>query len=250
MVKRKYGLLVALAVGLMLSAYFILWVHVETHPTPGGSLNVTAEEWTIAVNASELSCILGHDKNLGYYPFHCRNKDFVLGVSYSPSGLRNVGCNQFSISGNANLYIRPRNNSVAIRRVVFIVENLSDFSIGPVFPKQTGVLYFTINGGKFEVSEVYVPGYDILQTFQVKALKPTWGETVSVSPFIPMDFTINGPVGNGKNAELVYRARVIIRVEYLIRTGYFTSEKRTLQVVIPMTVKFYGLSLCTYGCEP
>ena len=248
MVQRKYGLAVAVLILLILGSYSLWWVHLKTLSSEGPSTTSEGREWLISVNASNLSCILGREEPLGSYTFS-RRGDVYVEFSYRPIGFRNVWCDQLSVSGNSTLYLRPENSSVAIIRVLFVVENVSNVSVGPVFPKRTDVMYLRINGGKFEVTEVYVPGVDYHQAFQVRALKPAWGESISLRPFIPLDFDIRSRIGE-KPDVLTARVLVVIRVEYLVRTGFLTSEKREMVVRIPIVVRFDDLKDCTYGCEP
>ena len=244
MVKRKYGLFVLISVILILGVYYLWWLHYETLPSEGPSVTVNGKNWLILVNASNLSCILGRDEPLGFYVFS-NYSDIFVEVSYRPMGFRNVGCNQLSVSGNSTLYIRPKNDSIAITHVLFFVENVSNVSVGSVFPKRLGVMYLKIDNGKFEVVGAYVPGLGFDQAFQVRAIEPTWGETISLTPYIPLNFE-----KNGKPDVMESQAVVVVKVNYLVRTGFFTSEKREMVVRIPLTVRFYDLQNCTYGCEP
>ncbi|WP_457750944.1 hypothetical protein [Thermococcus sp.] len=241
---RKYGLFVLISVILILGTYYLWWLHYKTISSEGPTVTVEGKGWLIPVNASKLSCILGREEPLGFYVFS-NYSDIFVEISYRPVGFRNVGCNQLSVSGNSTLYIRPKNDSIAITHVLFFVKNMSNVSVDSVFPKRLGVMYFKINNGKFDVVGAYVPGLGFDQAFQVRALGPTWGETISLNPYIPLNFDKKG------NPDVMEsRAFVVLKVDYLVRTGFFTSEKREMTIRMPLTVRFYNLQNCTHDCEP
>ncbi|WP_297093455.1 hypothetical protein [Thermococcus sp.] len=231
------GLLVA-----VLMTYSMVWLHERTLYSPGDTEEITLATWTFNINASNLSCILGREKLLGFYSF--RNwSDIFIAFSYSPVAMRNVGCDDFPISGEFVLHLRPRNESVAIRRVLFVVENVSNVSVDPIFPTQVGVMYFKTPDGSFEVTETPVPGLEIWQAIRAEALKPSWGNSLDLTPKIPLDVRRRG---GGMTIEA--RVRFRLEIEYLVRTGFFKSEKRKIEIEIPAVYRLYGFENCPYEC--
>ena len=234
-----YGILIA-----VLLAYSASWLHERTVSFPGQANERTLGPWTFDVNAGNLSCIMGHWKLLGVYSFK-NQSDVFIRMSYSPQGMRNVGCNYFMITGRFRLYLRPVNDSVAIREVLFVVENLSEVSVDPIFPNQEGVMYFKTPDGNFEVTEARVPGLEVWQAIRAKALRPAWGEPLELTPVIPLDID-----RKNDGATIEAKVRFRIEVEYLVRTGPFRSEKRKLRIEIPAVYRLYGFEDCPYECEP
>ncbi|WP_461866506.1 hypothetical protein [Thermococcus sp.] len=238
---RKFliGLLV-----LVLLAYSTSWLHERTVSSSGWISDAKLSLWTFDANASDLSCIAEHWKPVGFYSF--RNwSDIFIELSYSPKAMRNTGCDDFLITGRFDLYLRPMNDSIAIRRVLFVAENVSNVSVDPIFPKQVGVMYFKTPDGNFEVTEAHVPGLEIWQAIRAEALKPTWGEPLDLTPLIPLDIRKGEEI-----ATIEARMRFRVEVEYLVRTGFFKSEKRKLEIEIPAVYRLYGLENCSYECEP
>lgn len=228
----------------VLLAYSASWLHEKTISFPGQTIERTLGPWTFDVNASNLSCIMGHWKLLGVYSIK-NQSDVFIRLSYSPEGMRNTGCNDFMITGRFHLYLRPINDSIAIKEVLFVVENLSDVSVDPIFPKQEGVMYFKTPDGNFEVTEARVPGLEVWQAIRAKALKPAWGEPLELTPVIPLDID-----RNKDEAIIEAEVRFRIEVEYLVRNGFFMSEKRKLRIKIPAVYRLYGLEDCSYECKP
>ncbi|WP_145954982.1 hypothetical protein [Thermococcus sp. 5-4] len=241
--RRDKAFLLGLLV-LVLLAYSTSWLHGRTVSSSGRISDATLDTWSFDINASNLSCILGREKLVGFYSFRNRS-DLFIWFSYSPSAMRNAGCDDFPISGEFVLRLRPMNDSIAIRRVLFVAENVSNVSVDPIFPKQVGVMYFKTPDGNFEVTEAHVPGLEIWQAIRAEALKPTWGEPLDLTPVIPLDIRKGGEI-----ATIEARMRFRIEVEYLVRTGFFKSEKRKIEIEIPAVYRLYGLENCPYECEP
>ena len=234
-----FGLLVAI-----LLVYSADWLHGRTVSSPGETSEAVLDTWNFEANVSNLSCIIEHWKPLGFYSFRSRG-DLFIELSYSAEAMRNVGCDDFLISGDFTIHLMPRNGSIAIRKVLFVAENVSNVSVDPIFPKREGVMYFKTADGRFEVTEAYVPGLEIWQAIRAEALKPTWGDPLDITPVIPLD------VRGSRNVKVIEaRMRFRLEIEYLLRTGFFKSEKRRIEIEIPAVYLLYGLDNCPYECEP
>ncbi len=241
--RRDKAFLAGLLVAVLIT-YSIVWLHGRTLYSPGDIEEITLATWTFNINASNLSCILGREKLLGFYSF--RNwSDIFVSFSYSPMAMRNVGCDDFSIFGKFVLHLRPRNESVAIRQVLFVVENVSNVSVDPIFPIPVGVMYFKTPDGSFEATEAPVPGLRIWQAIRAEALKPTWGKPLEITPKIPL-----GIKKQTAGETIKARVRFRLEIEYLVRTGFFKSEKRKIRIEIPVVYRLYGFEDCSYECQP
>ncbi|WP_258084033.1 hypothetical protein [Thermococcus thermotolerans] len=239
--QRDKAFLLGLLVTVLLT-YSMFWLHERTVSFSGQISDVTLDTWTFNINVSDLSCILGGEKLVGFYSFRNRGDLFIV-FSYSPAAMRNVGCDDFPMSGEFIIQLRPRDESVAIRRVLFVVENVSNVSVDPIFPKQVGFMYFKTPDGSFEVTETPVPGLEIWQAIKAEALRPTWGEPLDITPQIPLDVR-----RNDREDTIEARVRFRLEIEYLVRTGFFKSEKRKIKIEIPAVYRLYGFEDCTYGC--
>ncbi len=244
MARGKFKPTAALFVLLILSMYSIWWLHGETVSSPGETDEITLSLWTFDVNVSSLSCIAGHWKTLGVHTFSHRS-DLFIELSYSPRGMRNTGCDDFLIAGSFTIRLRPRNDSAAIRRVLFVVENVSSVSVDNVFPPVTGFLYSKTPDGLFEIRPGRYGNVDPLQTMEASALKSTWGVSVELHPFPQLDIR-----KRGDEESIEARLLFTVEIEYQVRTGFFKSEKRKLRIEIPVVYNLYGLNNCLNACAP
>jgi len=240
---RREKASLALILLLVVTGYAISWLHYRTIPSQGRVQEVVLRNGTFEVSANSISCILGREVPIAHYSEDLTS-DFYLRVSYGASALRNVVCNQFQISGGLYLLIQPPNDSIAIRRVVLILENDSHVTIDNLFPLTEGILYLKTSDGSFEMTPGNIPNHSARQVMVIRALKPTWGKAIETEPYVELSIE-----KHWTEKEIRGKTKLIIKVEYLVRTGFFKSEKRTLKVEVPMTYVITGLDSCGHDCE-
>ncbi|ASJ09606.1 hypothetical protein A3L11_10330 [Thermococcus siculi] len=236
--KEKIALmLIALFV---LSGYTLSWLHERTLPSPGPYNGIGLEPEVFKISAHNLSSVAGNYKPLAYYRKRV-GSEVSVGIEYHAGALRNVGCNQFQIRGRLHLVIIPADGSIAIRRVLVILENETNVTVDNLFPVESGVLYLKTLDGVFEMLPGYLPNHTKRQVMVIRAVRPSWGVSLEADPYVDL-----GLEKHRTEKEIEGRTRLVIRVDYLRRTGFFTSERGTFKVEIPMNYLITDLDSCPY----
>ncbi|MBP1912713.1 hypothetical protein [Thermococcus stetteri] len=239
LVKREKAILIIITL-IFLSGCALFLLHERTLPSPGPYKGIDLGIEVFNVSAQNLSSILGNYTPVAYC--HKRLDSHVaVDLEYHAVAIRNVGCDQFQIRGRLTLLIVPHGDSIAIRKVLIILENNTDVTVNSVFPMTGGMLYVKTRDGTFEMMPASLPGYTPRQAMVIRALKPSWGLPLEAEPYVDLEVE-----KHGREKEVEGQTRLIIRVEYLSRTGFFTSQDETLEVTVPMSYLITDLDSCAY----
>ncbi len=243
MVNRRELILTLVFTVTLISVPLGYQLHLNTIPQQGPSREITLHNATFIINSSRLSSIMGRSIPVAYYIAESKG-DLNIHLEYRASGSRNVFCNEVDIGGRFYISIFPSNKSVAVSDVLILLDNKSPVEVDNLFPRLSGVMHYTTPEG-FVVDLAYLPNYTLRQAMKVKAAKPTWGVPLEVDPYAAMAIWISS--NDKKAGELSGNTILIIRVKYLVRDGYLSSEEQILTVKVPMRYVLMDLNNCKYG---
>jgi hypothetical protein len=241
MLERKEKAALMLITLIILAGYTLSWLHGRTLPSPGPYNGLGLRREVFNVSTLNLSSVAGNYTPVAYYQKRV-GFEVSVGIEYHAGALRNVGCTQFQIKGKLNLLVVPSDDSIAIRKVLIILENGTNVTVDNFFPREWGVLYLKTHDGTFEMMPGHIPNHTVHQVMLIRAIKPSWGVPVEADPYVDLELE-----KHWMEKKIEGKTRLVIRVEYLKRTGLFTSEERTLKVDIPMSYIITDLDSCTYS---
>lgn len=240
---RKGLILTFVFTVVLISVYQVYQLHLNTISQQGSSMEITLHNATFIINSTKLSSIMGRSIPVAYY-IGGSSGDVSIHLEYRAFGSRNIFCNEIDIGGRFYIGIFPLNKSVAISQVLILLDNESPIEVNNLFPRLSGVMHYTTREG-FVVDLAYVPNHTPRQAMRISTSRPLWGVPLEVDPYMAITAWVSED--DKKTGELSGNTTLIIRVRYLLRNGYFSSEKRTLTIKVPMKYVFVNLNNCKYG---
>ena len=215
---------------LLLMAYSLVWLHERTVAHPGNSRVFQLEGENIVSNGSNLSSILGDWRGLGIIEREW-NGSINVRIRYVPMALW-ATAGQCRIRGPLWMEIRPNDTVSIVNFSVWATLTGDGWAneIWPDFSDPTPVVIPL----KFEGGPGCPDENDKSECARFRAVEPLWGRQVEF--YLTPDFTLlqNGSTCNGS---FLFE----FRVEYLVRTGLFTSRREGITLRLPMKLYIYDL---------
>ncbi|NJE61431.1 hypothetical protein [Thermococcus sp. 21S7] len=215
---------------LLLTAYSLTWLHERTLAHSGNSRVFWLEGENVTADGSNLSSILGDFRTLGFVERE-RNDPIDLRIRYVPQALW-ATAGQCSIEGPLLITLSP-NQTVTIEHISVRVTLTGDGWADEIWPDFSDpnpvIIPPKFEGGPGCLDEI---GKSLCARFW--ALKPLWGREVRL--YLHPDFTLlqNGSTCNGS-------LLLEFRVEYLVRTGLFTSRREAMVLRLPVKFHIHNL---------
>jgi len=215
---------------LLVTAYSLAWLHERTLVHHGSSRVFWLEGENITSNGSNLSSILWDFRTLGFVEREV-NRSVGMRLRYIPRALW-ATAGQCSIEGPLLITLFP-NRTTSIEHISVRATLTGDGWTDEIWPDFTDPNPIVVPP-KFEGGPGCPGESDKSLCARFWAVKPLWGRKVRL--YLHPDFTLlqNGSTCNGS-------VLLEVRVEYLVRTGFFTSRREAMVVMLPVKFHIYNL---------
>ncbi|NJD99862.1 hypothetical protein E3E26_08730 [Thermococcus sp. LS1] len=231
MISMKFKTLAIIVVVFLLAAYSVIWLHEKTLVSSGDVHVVWLRGEDIISNGSNLSSLADDWRGLGFVEREW-NGSFNLRIRYVPRALWATS-GQCWIRGPFRMRLLLPNYTVSIEhisvRATLIGDGWAD-EIWPDFSDPDPV----IAPQEFEGGPGCYAGGDFSECAEFRAVKTLWGERVRL--YLTPSFIL---LQNGSTCEGSVLFEV--RVEYLVRTGFFTSRRDKVVLRLPVKFEIYDL---------
>ncbi|WP_457750943.1 hypothetical protein [Thermococcus sp.] len=224
---------------VILSGYAIYWLHLNPLLKSSGEDNITITAKSLRINASTFNSTINSWKPVRTLRTPCVGDDVRVCVGIGLEGMRNVGGTEIRLRAPTVVSVDPKNSSVSILRVELKVSTSNNTWFGYMVPEDfTGFPLFKSLEGPFSVEARWCGDPNRFGCMVAVPEKPAWGKRLIFDAW--PHFTVDG-----KPPDYSGNATFTISVEYEIRIGPFTAEKKKFTVRVPLKMEFYGLSEST-----
>lgn len=228
--ERRHVQLLVIAFSVLIVTYAIHWLYENPRVSRGEVEEKALGEKVLAINASALPTRAGDWELISAFKTSCVNETVRACIGLDFLGKRNVGGTEVWIAARAVAEAEPKNSSVRVVKAEIRVETFNNTIFGDMVPEDfVGAAVFKPLDGPFTVEARPCGDPNRFGCMVAFPEKPAWGKRLLFEAW--PDFTVEGkpPAYSG-------RILVVFTVEYEVRTGYFTAEKREIKVELP--VKF------------
>ncbi|WP_188202335.1 hypothetical protein [Thermococcus camini] len=238
-VGRKHVFLVVLIFLTATVAYALHWLHLNPIADPGGREDFDLRGETLTINASTFPARIDRWELIGALRTSCVETDIRVCLGIRLSGRRNVAGTQVRISAPVTVEALPLNSSVQITRAEVRVLASGNTWLGDVIPDNfVGFPVFKSLDGPFRVEARSCGDPNEVGCMVATPNEPAWGRRLLFEAW--PDFIVNGnPPAYSGNVTFV------VAVEYEVRTGLFTAEKRWVRLEFPLRLELHDVGTGT-----
>ncbi len=217
----------------LLAGYSLHWLHENPIVVRSTEENTTLEPVALDVNATELSPVLGNWTIIGVGRREYWENHAVVSTFYEYAAIKTADGREVLVDGKFNIKVKPREDSIEVTLVAVDMLAGNNTWLGDLVPDDyTGYLTLKATEGPYLVEPSYHGADPNKEACMVAALRdPNWGGEVAFDTW--PDFSVRG-TPPGYEGNLTFH----IVVEYLVRTGPFTAEKKGITLRIPVELIF------------